>query len=373
MATEIDEHMLLDESPIVNTTSPLNPRPNIDDDTTDLGFDYSKILVKSNPNTPAQSPATIQGIPSWTYQSIEQEIKLKLEQLGMSLNTMAKLHHNREFMEMAIARNLPPRGMQLDLNCTLLNKTQTVEEQWDQILQKASNDLVKLAHDHYTNQVEVELKHQKILLKETKELTNHHNLTKAENTNLTGLAKRTMDKHQSETANLAAQLAAKRNGRNKRQKTQQTDNQSPPPPQQARTHRRQNPKNGRPGPHRGPNTKTLLQKKRPALKLRKKHKKHTHNRKRPHHRIYNHTQSNTQSHNICNLSNTHLSTHEISVLSKGLSFIPKPKKTNPLELYSDILSFVRKSNITLHFSWQTKKGQTTFRTKIQVQPRRNTK
>ena len=58
MATEIDEHMLLDESPIVNTTnrgqpnSPLNPRPNIDDDTTDLGFNYSKILVKSNPNKP---------------------------------------------------------------------------------------------------------------------------------------------------------------------------------------------------------------------------------------------------------------------------------------------------------------------------------
>ena len=224
----------------------------IDDDTTDLGFDYSKILVKSNTNTPAQSPATIQGITSWTYQSIEQEIKLKMEQLGKSLNTMAKLHHNREFMEMAMARNLPPRGMQLDLNCTLLNKTQTVEEQWDQILWKASNDLVKLAHDHYTNQVEVELKHQKILFKETKELTNHHSLTKAENTNLTGLVKRTMEKHQTtETANLAAQLVAKQNGGNKCQRTQQTDNQSPPPPQQARTHRRQNPKNGRPGPRRG--------------------------------------------------------------------------------------------------------------------------
>ena len=140
----------------------------IDDDTTVLGFDYSKILVKSNPNTPAQSPATIQGIPSWTYQSIEQKIKLKLEQLGKPLNTMAKLHHNREFMEMAMARNLPPRGMQLDLNCTLLNKTQTVEEQWDQTQWKASNDLVKLAHDHYTNQVEVELKHQKKPLQRNK-------------------------------------------------------------------------------------------------------------------------------------------------------------------------------------------------------------
>ena len=137
--------------------------------------------MKSNPNTPAQSPATTPGISSWTYQSIEQETKMKLEQLGKSLNTMAKLHHNREFMEMAMARNLPPRRMQLDLSCTLLNKTPTTEEQWEQIPLKASNDLVKLAHNHYTNQVESELKQQKILLQEIKELTNHHSLTRAEN------------------------------------------------------------------------------------------------------------------------------------------------------------------------------------------------
>ena len=77
--------------------------------------------------------------------------------------------------------------MQLDLNCTLLNKTPTIEEQWAKILRKASNDLVKLAHEHYTNQVEVELQQHKILLKEIKELSNHHSLTKAENNNLTGL------------------------------------------------------------------------------------------------------------------------------------------------------------------------------------------
>ena len=160
-----------------------------------------------------------------------------------------------------------------------------------------------------------------------------------------------MDKHQSETANLAAQLAAKRTGGNKHQRTT-TDNQSSPPPQQARACRRHNPKNGRPcRPPQGPDTKTLLQK-RPALKQRrKKHNKttHIHSRKIPHHRICNHTQSNTQSHNICNLSNTHLSRHEISVLSKGLSFIPKPKKNNPLELYSDILSFVRKLRLQYIF------------------------
>ena len=104
-------------------------------------------------------------------------------------------------------------------------------------------------------------------------------------------------------------------------------------------------------PPQGPDTKTLLQK-RPALKQRrKKHNKttHIHSRKIPHHRICNHTQSNTQSHNICNLSNTHLSRHEISSLNKGLSFIPKPKKTNPLELYSDILSFVRKLRLQYIF------------------------
>ena len=119
---------------------------------------------------------------------------MKLEQLGKSLTTMAKLHHNKEFMEMALVRQLPPRGMQLDLS-TLLNKTSTIEEQWDKILLKASNDLVKLSYDHFTNQVEIELKQQKVLLQEIKELSTHHNLTRAENSTLTGLVKTTMAKH----------------------------------------------------------------------------------------------------------------------------------------------------------------------------------
>ena len=129
-----------------NNNCPTNIRPNTEDDNTDLGFDYSKILVKSNPNTPTSSPAITSRPPSLTYQYIETEVKMKLEQLGKSLTTMAKLHHNKEFMEMALARQLPPRGMQLDLSCTLLNKTSTIEEQWDKILLKASNDLVKLSY-----------------------------------------------------------------------------------------------------------------------------------------------------------------------------------------------------------------------------------
>ena len=100
MTTETED-MLLDESPIINTTnrgqpsSPLNTNPNTNEDI-ELGFDYSKILVKSNPNTPTQSPATTPRIPSWTYQSIEPEVNLKLGQLGKSLNTVAKLHHNMQ-------------------------------------------------------------------------------------------------------------------------------------------------------------------------------------------------------------------------------------------------------------------------------------
>ena len=139
--------------------------------------------------------------------------------------------------------------MQLDLSCTLLNKTPTIEQQWDKILLKASIDLVKLSYDHFTNQVEVELKQQKVLLQEIRELSTHHNLTRAENSTLTDLVETTMAKHQTETATLAAQLAAKRNGGNKRKR----ENQSSPPPQQSRTNKKQGSKNGRgQGPRRGP-------------------------------------------------------------------------------------------------------------------------
>ena len=62
--------------------------------------------------------------------------------------------HIEEIMEMILARKFPPRGMQVDLNCTLLNKTTAVEEQWEQILLKASNDLVKRSSDHFINKVE---------------------------------------------------------------------------------------------------------------------------------------------------------------------------------------------------------------------------
>ena len=163
-----------------------------------------------------------------------------------------------------------------------------------------------------------------------------------------------MAKHQTETATLAAQLAAKRNGGNKRRR----ENQSPPPlpPTTIQNqHKTGFKKRTRTRPQERPST-TILPKrrqKRPALRKRR-HKKnkliHTHNRKRPHHRTHTHVDTCIQSHNICNLSNASLSTHEISLLNKGLSFIPKLKKTNPLKLYSDIRTIIcQKTKIKLHF------------------------
>ena len=93
-----------------------------------------------------------------------------------------------------------------------------------------------------------------------------------------------------------------------------------------------------------------------------------HNRKRPHHRTYTHIDTCIQSHNICNLSNASLSTHEISLLNKGLSFIPKPKKTNTLELYSDIQSFVRKLRLHYIFHNKPRKDKQPFEPKSKYNP-----
>ena len=46
--------------------------------------------------------------------------------------------------------------------------------------------------------------------------------------------------------------------------------------------------------------------------------------------------------NIMNLSNIELSQDEYSILAKGLSFIPKPKRLDTLELLSDVNNFIRK-------------------------------
>ena len=51
------------------------------------------------------------------------------------------------------------------------------------------------------------------------------------------------------------------------------------------------------------------------------------------------------------------------LINKGLSFIPKPKKTNPLELYSDIQSFVRKLRINYIFHNKPRKDKQRFEPK----------
>ena len=45
--------------------------------------------------------------------------------------------------------------------------------------------------------------------------------------------------------------------------------------------------------------------------------------------------------NVLNLCGMVLSTHELSLLSKRLTFIPKPKSINKTELYQDVQTFVR--------------------------------
>ena len=50
----------------------------------------------------------------------------------------------------------------------------------------------------------------------------------------------------------------------------------------------------------------------------------------------------TLTNNIINLSRYHLTPRETSLLSKGLNFIPTPKKEHPAKLLQDILLFDRK-------------------------------
>lgn len=68
----------------------------------------------------------------------------------------------------------------------------------------------------------------------------------------------------------------------------------------------------------------------------------------------NFKRSHTTSPNaVINLSNTILNNHELSLLSKGLSFCPTPSKTDPLELHRDIHLFNRRLRLAYFFQDQT--------------------
>ena len=53
---------------------------------------------------------------------------------------------------------------------------------------------------------------------------------------------------------------------------------------------------------------------------------------------------------ITNLSNHQLSRDEISLLSKGLNFIPTPRRDHPAKMLQDTLLFDRKIRLKYHFT-----------------------
>ena len=53
---------------------------------------------------------------------------------------------------------------------------------------------------------------------------------------------------------------------------------------------------------------------------------------------------------ITNLSNHHLSKDEINLLSKGLNFIPTPRRVHPAKMLQEILLFDRRVRLKYHFT-----------------------
>ena len=60
---------------------------------------------------------------------------------------------------------------------------------------------------------------------------------------------------------------------------------------------------------------------------------------------------------ITNLSNHQLSRDEITLLSKGLNFIPTPRRDHPAKMLQDILLFDRKIKLKYHFSNDSDQNQ----------------
>ena len=62
-----------------------------------------------------------------------------------------------------------------------------------------------------------------------------------------------------------------------------------------------------------------------------------------------HYKKPTQPKFIINLSQHKLDQYEISLLSKGLNFIPTPKPDHPAKILQDLLLFDRKLRLKYHF------------------------
>ena len=242
----IDEEGLLDENPIedqqeliqlrerVKTLeraaqtgpNPPNPNPNPPSQDSFPTIDLTKLLVRSNPNTPAPSPSTT---TTDSFNFHEQEVKCYLDKIKTSLLLTAKLHHNHEFMVMALERKLAPRGPQIDIPCTLISATELVKEHWDKTLQEASLQLVHIAEKHYKHQLEAEIERQNSLMTSMREEANHASLSSQQKRELKWLITDKLTSHQAEAEKLAKTLANKRSGGAKRPRADTSI--SPPVPQ----------------------------------------------------------------------------------------------------------------------------------------------
>ena len=61
------------------------------------------------------------------------------------------------------------------------------------------------------------------------------------------------------------------------------------------------------------------------------------------------TGTRSQTPSQTNLSNYQLSKHQITLLTKGLNFIPTPKMDHPAKILQDILLYARKIRLKHHF------------------------
>ena len=74
---------------------------------------------------------------------------------------------------MALERKLAPRGLQIDIPCTLIGATELVKEHWETTLQEASLQLVHIAEKPYKHQLEAEIERQNSLMTSMREEANH--------------------------------------------------------------------------------------------------------------------------------------------------------------------------------------------------------
>ena len=132
-------------------------------------------------------------------------------------------------MVMALERKLAPRGLQIDICCTLISATELVKEHWDTTLQEASLQLVHIAEKHHKHQLEAEIERQNSLMTSMRKEANHASLSSQQKRELKWLITDKLMSYQAEAKKVAKTLANKRSGGAKRPRADTSI--SPPVPQ----------------------------------------------------------------------------------------------------------------------------------------------